>query len=293
MFPELQGQTAIITGVDNPEGIGVAIARELATTGVRVFLTGLNDSPLTDKTRPASPGAERHAWNAAQSVHDVAAAIRADGGEAQSMRADLNQLARIPALFDAVEAAFGPVSILVNNAAYSTADTFIPSAENLVNTHSVAWLEDAGEGVKTLAAASHDLHFSVNTRAPALMMIEFARRHIDRRADWGRVINISTDGAHCFPSEVAYGASKAALESYSRSAAAELGQFGIAVNVISPGPVQTGWITPEMEADITKATPLGRPGKPEDIAGAVLLLLTDRARWITGQVLHVGGGHHI
>ena len=79
----------------------------------------------------------------------------------------------------------------------------------------------------------------MNTRAVVLMMEEFARRYIARKAIWGRIINISTDGAYAHASNVSYGASKFAVESYSRAAAYELGPYGMTVNVISPGAVQT------------------------------------------------------
>ncbi len=144
---------------------------------------------------------------------------------------------------------------------------------------------------RTITDGSFDRLFAVNTKAVALLMTEFAKRHIEREASWGRIINISTDGAYCFPSEISYGASKLALEGYSRSAATELGQFGITVNIISPGAVQTGWITPEMESEITSSYPLKRIGKPEDIADVVVFLASEQARWVTGQKIYVGGGH--
>ena len=87
------------------------------------------------------------------------------------------------------------------------------------------------------------MHFAVNSRAVALIMAEYARRNIARGAKWGRIINVSTAGSANFPDEVSYGASKYALESYSRSAATELGPYGITVNIVAPGPTQTGWIT--------------------------------------------------
>lgn len=107
----------------------------------------------------------------------------------------------------------------------------------------------------------------------------------------GRIINLSTAAAEKFPSEATYGASKYALESYTRSAAAELGQFGITVNVVSLGPVQTGWITPELQREILPTIPLGRIGDPQDVADVVLFLASDQARWVTGQKVYVGGGH--
>jgi 3-oxoacyl-[acyl-carrier protein] reductase len=102
---------------------------------------------------------------------------------------------------------------------------------------------------------------------------------------------VSTAGADRFPSEVSYGASKFALESYTRSAALELGQFGITVNAVSLGPVQTGWITSKLEKEILPTIPLGRIGSPEDVADVIMFLASDQARWVTGQRIYVGGGH--
>ena len=102
---------------------------------------------------------------------------------------------------------------------------------------------------------------------------------------------MSTDGASGFPGEVSYGASKHALESISRAAAVELGPYGITVNVVSPGPVQTGYITPELEEKLLPEIPLRRVGEPEEIADVIVFLASEQARWITGQLLYVGGGH--
>jgi len=113
------------------------------------------------------------------------------------------------------------------------------------------------------------------------------------KATGGRIINISTDGAYAHASNVSYGASKFAVESYSRAAAYELGPYGITVNVISPGAVQTGWMTPVLEKAIAEGYPLRRIGKPEDIANAVIFFASEQAEWITGQVLHVGGGNRM
>ena len=87
-------------------------------------------------------------------------------------------------------------------------------------------------------------------------MAEFAHRIVKRNSKWGRIINISADCARVSPGEVSYRASKYAFESYSRSAAAELGPFGITVNIVSPGPIQTGYITPELEKALIKDIPL-------------------------------------
>jgi len=144
-----------------------------------------------------------------------------------------------------------------------------------------------------VSAASIDAHFAVNSRAPALLTAELARRHVARGADWGRVITVSTDGASGFSSEISYGASKHAGESFARAAASELGRFGITVNIVSLGPIQTGWIGAELEAVCRRNTPLGRVGHPDDVADAILFLASHQARWITGQLIYVGGGHQM
>ena len=125
------------------------------------------------------------------------------------------------------------------------------------------------------------------------MMAEFAKRYIARKAAWGRIINISSDGAFGYSEVVSYYASKWAAESFTRAAAVELGPYGITVNVISPGAVNTGWIQREMAENIAKTYPLRRLSRPEDIANAVIFLASVQADWITGQVLQVGGGNRM
>ncbi len=292
--PGLNGKVALITGANSPYGIGAAVARALAAQGAAVFITYLRQridrSPqATDAPDAANIPGEAF-YQAAQQLtaEAVVDGIRAAGGRVEAIEADLADPASVPMLFDYAEQAFGPVELLINNAAYCVPDTFIPAPRLSADVRAAG-----GAVLAPITAESHDQHFAVNSRAVALTMAEFARRHVARDAAWGRIINISTDGAAGFASEISYGASKYALESYSRAAAKELGRFGITVNVMSLGPIQTGWIAPALDREVRAHTPLGRAGQPEDVADALILLAAEQARWITGQVIYVGGGHRM
>jgi len=292
--PGLNGKVALITGANSPYGIGAAAARAFAAQGVAVFITYLRQrielSPQATQA-PDLAGIPGEAfYQAAQQLtaEAVVGEIRAGGGRVAAVEADLADSASVPMLFDQAEQVFGPVNLLINNAAYCVPDTFIPAPQLSTDTRAAG-----GAVLAAITAESHDRHFAVNSRAVALTMAEFTRRHVARGAAWGRIINISTDGAPGFASEISYGASKYALESYSRAAAKELGQFGITVNVMSLGPIQTGWIALELERSVEQHIPLGRAGRPDDVADAMLLLAAEQARWITGQVIYVGGGHRM
>jgi 3-oxoacyl-[acyl-carrier protein] reductase len=160
----------------------------------------------------------------------------------------------------------------------------------VLETFDPALVSDAEGGVFLPTAGVIDRHFAVNSRAAALLIHEFTQRYMRRSATWGRIITVSTDAAHAHVANVSYAASKHAIESYSRSAAAELGRYGITVNIVAPGPIQTGYITPAAEVVINAGTPLGRLGAPGDVADVIVFLASEQARWLTGQLLYVGGG---
>ena len=289
--PGLSGKVVLVTGANNPFGIGAAIAESFINQGAAVFMTYFRQAPEQFGIEAAlaaattTPGEAFYRARNADLPTAVLERLQARGGGFAAAEADLSDPAAIPRLFDEATSALGPVDVLVNNAAFSAPDSFaMPSAKT------PDW---AGRGVPPVDADSHDRHFAVNSRAVALMMAEYARRHIERGASWGRIINISTDGADSFPGEISYGASKAALESYTRAAAVELGRLGITVNIIAPGPIQTGWIPTDAEAEIVATIPLGRMGAPDDVADVVVFLASEQARWVSGQRLFVGGGHRV
>ncbi len=281
--PQLTNKVVLITGANH--GIGAATARALAAQGAKVFITYYRVScrysePELRQALDAGVGGDMLYCALQQQTTDALVdVIRAHGGVAVAHEADLANPDNIPLLFDRCEAELGPVDILVNNHTHCVLETFDPA--RVTNEES---------GIRLLAAPVIDAHFAINARAYALLMAEYVRRYLQRGAQSGRIINLSTDAAHAHEGNVSYAASKHAIESYSRSAALELGKYGITVNIVAPGPIQTGYITPQSEAEIAAGTPLGRVGEPEDVADVIVFLASEQARWTTGQLLYVGGG---
>ena len=166
-------------------------------------------------------------------------------------------------MLDAAELAVGPLTALVN-----------------VHT------ESRLGGVLETSPEEFDRHVAVNARASLLLIAEFARRFRGERGT-GRIVSFTSGALH---GEVAYGASKAALERITVAAAAELGPLGVTVNAVEPGPTDTGWLSPPLRERIVQETPLGRVGEPADAARLVAFLLSPAGGWITGQTLTSDGG---
>jgi 3-oxoacyl-[acyl-carrier protein] reductase len=251
---DLRGRVALVTGAGRERGIGSAVCRGLASRGADVVFSYWRDY-------------DREVLRASEDEPEaLQGALRAAGVGAEGVEVDLSLPDSARLLLDRAEQALGRPSILVNVAAYSTRD-----------------------GFEDLDAETLDAHYAVNVRAMALLSVEFARRYTGGLG--GRIVNFSSgQSLGPMPGELAYVATKGAIEAFTRTLATEVGHKGITVNAVNPGPTDTGWITGELAQDLIGRFPLGRIGQPEDAARLVAFLASDEAAWITGQTIHSEGG---
>lgn len=248
----LDGRNALVTG--GARGIGAAIVRRLAAEGAHVGLV----------------------YKGAQDVPDaLVAEVAAAGGRAFAIRADVSNSAEIAAMFGACDAAFGVapnLDILVNNAGIGS--------------------DGQDASLKSGSEELFDRMMAVNAKGPYLV----TQAALPRLRDNGRVVNIgSISGKVAQPFAAGYAMSKRALQSLTFSTAIQLAKRGITCNLIAPGAVATDFIAklrerPGFDEGTAKATPMGRMGQPDDIAGAVLMLCRDEAGWVTGNVIEAAGG---
>ena len=245
-------QVAVVTG--GGRGIGRAIARRLAREGASVCVNYLAR---------------------ADAAESLVAEIRADGGQAIAVAADVADDAAVEGMVDRVSAAFGPVTILVNNAGIAhkaTLDNY--DSEKLEQMRQV----NVNGMIHTIRAVMTDM----------------------RRQKYGRIVNVTSIAAlgTIMAGNTFYAASKAEAQILTKRFAMELGPFGITVNAVAPGYVHTeatrGAATDEAWKDqaqkIGARAMLGRVGEPEDIANAVAFFASPESGWVTAQILPVDGG---
>ncbi|MCH8048431.1 MAG: SDR family oxidoreductase [Planctomycetes bacterium] len=249
-------RVSLVTGAGR--GIGRAIALGLAKAGHRVAV----------------------AARTLDQLDDVAAEIRAGGGEALPIVADLLDRPSAARLVDRVNEQWGPIDILVNNAGVGSSQ----SPKPLVDFDDDFW----------------DLTMAINVTAPYLLTKRVLPAMIER--SWGRIINIASINAFIASMHgAAYTASKHAIAGLTKATAKEVAQHGITANAICPGVTRSKMNDLRLEYDAERlgttfkeleqaASPLGRRLEPEEIAAAVVFLASDEARAINGQSIRVCGG---
>ena len=262
----LKDRVALITGTNNPWGIGATTALAFAREGAKIVLVYKRVDRPFDTAKTDKNGVDRYYSANAGDTTLVEEKLKEMNADYLIIESDISVEENVKSIYDQAIAKYGRVDILVNNAA--TDD------------------ETGLDTIEKITPSVIDDTFAVNVRGSILMTREF----IGRRGDYGRIINISTDAAQVFAGQITYGASKATLEALTRSIALEVAQYGITVNCVAPGPTQTGWIDEEFEKVVVPLIPMGKLISPEDIAETILFLSSQQARMITGQVIKVSGG---
>ena len=242
----LDGKVAVVTG--GGRGIGAAVARAYADVGANVVLAARTESQLDE----------------------VAADVRAAGGEAVTVVADVSDLDTLEGLVDAAVEAFGGIDVVVNNAGGSMPQAFLDT--------SVRAFEKA-------------FHFNVTT---AFRLTQLALPHMLGREN-ASVVNISSAmGRMSDRGFAAYGTAKGALTHLTRLLASDLAPRvrvnGIAVGSVATSALQVVLDSEEIHDEMVARTPLKRLGDPSDIAAAALWLASDAGSWVTGKVIEVDGG---
>ncbi|MGH8972341.1 MAG: 3-oxoacyl-ACP reductase FabG [Acidimicrobiia bacterium] len=239
-------RTALVTG--GSRGIGRATALALAGAGHRVAVCYRAD---------------------ADGAAETVAAVKEQGGEALAVAADVSDPAALDVAFKEIEAGFGPVQVLVNNAGVTRDGLLLRMGDD-------AW----SDVVRTNLDGAF---YAIRRAAPAMV-----------RGRFGRIVNIgSAAGLTGSAGQVNYAAAKAGLVGLTRSVARELASRNVTANLVAPGPIATAMladVSPERQDELAKLTPLGRLGTPEEVAAAVAFLCSDAAGYITGAVLAVDGG---
>lgn len=265
----LTGKVALVTGAGRRRSIGRSIAESLAAAGADIVVTS---SGRASEQYPA--GEKAVGWRDAESVADN---VRAMGRRAMAATVDVTDEHRLADLAQKIRATFGRLDIIVN------------SAGAAIGTDRVSLLG--------LAPAEWRRVIDVNLTAPYLVCHALGPLLIES-GPGGSIINISSVAAkRMSQNAAAYVASKAGLNGMTGSLARELGEFGIRVNAILPGLVETSR-TDTIAAAASRAAyveqlPVKRVGAPDDIANLAVFLCTDQASWITGQMLCVDGGQVI
>ena len=263
----LKNRVALITGANNPQGLGATTAVAFAREGAKVVLVYKKIFRPFDKNKTDKNGTDKYFEANAGNADIVESKLKEINADYIILESDISNEDDVKAIYSTVMERYERIDILVNNAAEGDMDGL--------------------DTIEKITPNVIDDTFAVNVRGSIMM----TREMINHRGDYGRIINLSTDASQVFAGQITYGASKATLEALTRSIALEVAKYGITVNCVAPGPTQTGWIDEDLEKAVLPIIPMNQLIEPVDIAETILFLASEQARMITGQVIKVSGGH--
>lgn len=251
----MDNRIAIVTGTSRKQGIGRAICLELAKQSCDIFFTYWKKY---DQQMP---------WGVQENEPAlIEQELKEYGVRCESLELDLSQEKSIELLFKNVEQKLGSVSILINNATYSTTTS-----------------------IENISPQELDKHYALNMKATTFLTVEFIKRFKFNKG--GRIINLTSgQSLGPMPNEIAYAMTKSAIETLTYTLSSEIAARGITINAINPGPNDTGWMNTALKKQLMKRFPMGRIGNPTDTANLVGYLIKKEAAWITGQIIHSEGG---
>lgn len=266
---------ALITGCGKSDGMGQAIARRLAASGIAVAVSDMVPKGVLNARQEIVGVTEKPGWNG---VETLVAEIRAAGGQATAVMGDISRPEDATRMVAEAIDAYGRLDILVNNAG-------APQGSDR-------------QDIEAVPLEAWDRLMDVNLRGTYLMCQ--AAVPVMRRQKYGRIVNIaSLAGLKAAPRSTAYSASKAGVIGLTRALAMDVGAWGITVNAICPGAVGTSRVVlnPDPNLDVEshlaklgRQTTVGRVGWPEDIAAAVAYFSSEDAGYVTAQTLVIDGG---
>lgn len=289
----LKDKVVLITGTNNPKGIGAKLAHSFAMQGAKIVMVYKRMKFKYSEEAAVGDCVDSYFKSLSMDCSEVEKSITKITSAYTIIEGDISEPSSVTAIFDEAESKFGKVNILINNAAgYPEQDSIfnigIGDIKNTYDTTVQGTIMMIQEFIRRGYSSFID-GSNKDIQETALNFATYKKSIADLH--YGRIINFSTDTAQIMAGQLAYGSSKAAVEALTRSIAMEVGYLGVTVNTIAPGPIQTGWMNDELIASVLPEIPLGRIGFPEDIADTVMFLASDKASWLSGQVIKVSGAH--
>jgi 3-oxoacyl-[acyl-carrier protein] reductase len=289
----LKDKVVLITGTNNPKGIGAATALSFAEQGAKIAMVYKKMDFEYKEELAKGDCVDSYFKALSMDCSEVEKAISKITKDYAIIESDISNANNIVDIYDKIESTFGKVNILINNAAgYPVQDSIF----NIQNQDIKCTYETTVQGtimmIQEFIKRGYDgLIDSSFKDIQETSLNHGTHKQLKPNSHYGRIINFSTDTAQVMSGQIAYGSSKAAIEALTRSIAIEVGYLGVTVNTIAPGPTQTGWMNDELIESVLPQIPTARIGTPKDIADTVLFLSSDKASWVTGQVIKVSGGH--